>query len=67
MSQKVTYVLKSEYMFVDKTCTKFSTRIDSPVQLCVQVCTGKGAPNKRWTGDNVTCNQYGSCGEQKNV
>jgi len=38
MSQKVIYVFKSEYLFVDKICTKCSTRIDSPVQLFVFRC-----------------------------
>jgi hypothetical protein len=63
MSQKVIYVYKSEYLFVDKTYTKCGTRIESPVQLCFQMCTGRKAPNNRWTGDNAICNQTGRCVE----
>ena len=67
MSQKVIFVFKNEYLFVDETCTKCSTGLEIPVQLCVQMCRGREAPNNRWNGDNATCNQPGHCGEWRNV
>jgi hypothetical protein len=45
ITQKIINAFKSDYLSAHKTCTKCRTRIESPVQLCVQACTGRGAPN----------------------
>lgn len=67
MLHKVIYVFKSEYLFVDKTSTKYRTRIESPVQHCFLVCTGSETPSNRWTRDKATCNQPERHGEKKIV
>jgi len=63
MFQKEIYVFESEYLFVDKTSTECSTRIESPAQLCFQMCAGRETTNSRWTGDKAPSNQPERFGE----
>ena len=48
MLRKVIYLFKSEYLFVDKrsAVVQCSTKIESPIQLCFQLCAGRERDHK---------------------